>query len=98
MYIAWERRSNVRARRKAVKELRRSIELDPSQPDAYLELAQLYRNAVREAESRNALREYLNFNRRIRNCDDGHAVSGVSLPLTSILADGILAPNIVRDA
>jgi predicted Zn-dependent protease len=45
----------------AVKELRRSIELDPSQPDAYLELAQLYRKAGREAESRSALREYLSF-------------------------------------
>jgi predicted CXXCH cytochrome family protein len=45
----------------AVKELKRSIELDPSLPDAYLELAQLYRKAGREAESRNALREYLRF-------------------------------------
>jgi predicted CXXCH cytochrome family protein len=45
----------------AVKELKRSIELDPSQPDAYLELAQLYKKAGREAESRNALREYLRF-------------------------------------
>jgi Tfp pilus assembly protein PilF len=45
----------------AVKELRRSIELDPSQPDDYLELAQLYRKAGREAESRSALREYLSF-------------------------------------
>jgi predicted CXXCH cytochrome family protein len=45
----------------AVKELRRSIDLDPSRPDAYLELAQLYRKAGREAESRNAIREYLRF-------------------------------------
>jgi predicted CXXCH cytochrome family protein len=45
----------------AVKELKRSIELDPSQPDAYLELAQLYRKAGHEAESHNALREYLRF-------------------------------------
>jgi len=45
----------------AVKELRRSIELDPSRPDAYLELARLYRKAGREAEGRNAVREYLRF-------------------------------------
>jgi predicted CXXCH cytochrome family protein len=45
----------------AVKQLKRSIELDPSQPDAYLELAQLYRKGGQEAESRNALREYLRF-------------------------------------
>jgi predicted CXXCH cytochrome family protein len=45
----------------AVKELKRSIELDPSRPDAYLELAQFYRKAGREVESRNALREYLRF-------------------------------------
>jgi predicted CXXCH cytochrome family protein len=45
----------------AVKHLKRSIELDPSQPDAYLELAQIYRKAGHEAESRNALREYLRF-------------------------------------
>jgi predicted CXXCH cytochrome family protein len=45
----------------AVKELRRSIELDPSQPDAYIELAQIYRKAGREGESRNAIREYLRF-------------------------------------
>jgi predicted CXXCH cytochrome family protein len=45
----------------AVRELRRSISLDPSQPDAYRELAQLYRKAGHAAESRNALREYLRF-------------------------------------
>ncbi|MGA2115723.1 MAG: tetratricopeptide repeat protein [Bryobacteraceae bacterium] len=45
----------------AVKELRRSIDLDPSQPDAYLELAQLYKKAGLDAESRSALREYLRF-------------------------------------
>ena len=44
-----------------VKELRRSIELDPSQPDAYLELAQFYRKGGHEAESRKVLREYLRF-------------------------------------
>ncbi len=48
-------------REAAVKELERSIALDPSQPDAYLELAQCYRKAGREAESRNVLREYLRF-------------------------------------
>jgi predicted CXXCH cytochrome family protein len=45
----------------AIGELRRSIELDPSLPDAYVELSQLYRKAGRDAESRNALREYLRF-------------------------------------
>jgi predicted CXXCH cytochrome family protein len=45
----------------AVKELKHSIELDPSRPDAYLELAQLYKNSNRETESRNALQEYLRF-------------------------------------
>jgi tetratricopeptide (TPR) repeat protein len=45
----------------AVKELKRSIELDPSLPDAYLELAQLYRKASHDVESRNALQEYLRF-------------------------------------
>lgn len=53
----------------AVKELRRSIQLDPSQPDAYLELSQLYKKAGRDAESRGALEEYLRFmpqNMRLR--------------------------------
>jgi len=45
----------------AIKELKRSVGLDPSRPDAYLELAQLYRKAGLEAQSRNALREYLSF-------------------------------------
>ena len=45
----------------AIGELKRSIALDPSRPDAYLELAQLYRNAGHDAESRNALRDYLRF-------------------------------------
>ena len=45
----------------AVKELRRSIELDPSQPDAYLELSQLYKKAGNNVESREAIREYLRF-------------------------------------
>ena len=34
----------------AVKELRRTIEFDPSQPDAYLELAQLYKKAGRDED------------------------------------------------
>ena len=45
----------------AVKELRRSIELDPSRPDAYLELAQLYGKAGRAAQSRDVISEYLRF-------------------------------------
>ena len=45
----------------AVKALKRSIELDPSQPEAYLELAQFYKKACLEAESRNVLRQYLRF-------------------------------------
>jgi predicted CXXCH cytochrome family protein len=45
----------------AIKELRRSIDLDPSRPDAYLELARLYSKAGHQAESRNVLREYLRF-------------------------------------
>jgi predicted CXXCH cytochrome family protein len=45
----------------AVKELRRSIELDPSQPDPYLELARIYRNTGEEAHSRQVIQEYLHF-------------------------------------
>ena len=45
----------------AVKELRRSIELDPSQPDAYLELAQLYQKTGQPVESRRVIQEYLRF-------------------------------------
>jgi hypothetical protein len=45
----------------AVREFQRSIQLDPSQPDAYLELSRLYRKNGREADSRNTLREYLRF-------------------------------------
>ncbi len=45
----------------AVKELRRSIQLDPSQPDAYLELAQIYQRSGQPAESRRVLEEYLRF-------------------------------------
>jgi predicted Zn-dependent protease len=45
----------------AIKELRRSIELDPSRPDAYLELAQIYGKAGRDATSRIVIQEYLRF-------------------------------------
>lgn len=45
----------------AVKELRRSIELDPSQPDAYLELARIYQKAGQQAESRRVIEQYLRF-------------------------------------
>ncbi len=45
----------------AIKELRRSIALDPSRPDAYLELAQIYGKAGREATSRIVIQEYLRF-------------------------------------
>ncbi len=45
----------------AVNELRRAIALDPSQPDPYLELAQLYGKAGQEAASRRVIQEYLRF-------------------------------------
>jgi len=45
----------------AVKQLRRSIELDPSQPDPYLELARIYRSTGEEAHSRQVIQEYLRF-------------------------------------
>jgi predicted Zn-dependent protease len=45
----------------AVQALRRSIELDPSQPAPYLELAQLYKKMGQEEQSRGAVREYLQF-------------------------------------
>jgi len=45
----------------ALKELRRSIELDPSQPDAYLALAEFYKRKGHDAESQAAIREYLRF-------------------------------------
>jgi len=47
--------------REAVNQLRRSIALDPSQPDAYLELAQFYKKTGHEAESLDALRDYQRF-------------------------------------
>jgi len=45
----------------AIKELRHSIALDPSQPDPYLELAQMYSHAGQEAERRGVIQEYLRF-------------------------------------
>ena len=45
----------------AVKQLRRSIALDPSQPDAYLELAEFYKKTGHETESRAMLQDYLRF-------------------------------------
>lgn len=56
----------------AVRELRRSIQLDPSQPDAYLELAQLYQKAGQPVQSRSVIDEYLHFmpqNIRLRQAD-----------------------------
>ena len=53
----------------AVKQLRRSIELDPSQLDPYLELERIYRTTGEEAHSRQVIREYLRFmpqNMRLR--------------------------------
>lgn len=45
----------------AIRALKHSSELDPSQPAAYVALARIYKNTGREAESRDALREYLRF-------------------------------------
>ncbi|HUB83994.1 MAG TPA: tetratricopeptide repeat protein [Bryobacteraceae bacterium] len=45
----------------AIRDLRRSIEIDPSQPDPYLELAGIYQKLGRKAESREVLRKYLDF-------------------------------------
>jgi predicted CXXCH cytochrome family protein len=56
--VALERTGRTAA---GIKELRRSIQLDPSQPDAYMELAQFYRRAGLEGEARTVLREYLHF-------------------------------------
>jgi predicted CXXCH cytochrome family protein len=53
----------------AVKQLRRSIALDPSQPDAYLELAEFYKKTGHQTESRAMLQDYLRFmpqNTRLR--------------------------------
>ncbi len=56
----------------AAREFKRSIELDPSQPEGYLALAEFYKKIGREAESRNALRDYLRFmpqNIQMRSAD-----------------------------
>lgn len=45
----------------AVLSLRKSIELDPSAPDAYRKLAQLYQDAGQPAQSKEVIREYLRF-------------------------------------
>jgi predicted CXXCH cytochrome family protein len=45
----------------AVKELRKSIALDPSRPDAYLDLAHFYEKVGDEAESRQVIQDYLRF-------------------------------------
>ena len=45
----------------AVKELRRSIKLDPSQQEPYLALAEVYQKSGQEAESRRVIEEYLRF-------------------------------------
>jgi predicted Zn-dependent protease len=46
-------------RERAEKELRRAIQIDPSQVDAYVELAQLYKKTGRNADSRKAIADYL---------------------------------------
>ncbi|MGA3023165.1 MAG: tetratricopeptide repeat protein [Bryobacteraceae bacterium] len=56
----------------AVKELRRSVQLDPSRPDPYLELARLYKKAGQDAESCRTIQEYLRFmpqNIRLRSAE-----------------------------
>lgn len=56
----------------AIRELRRSIQLDPSQPDPYLELARLYKKTGQDAESRRIIQEYLRFmpqNIRLRSAE-----------------------------
>jgi predicted CXXCH cytochrome family protein len=45
----------------AIVSLRKSIELDPSSPDAYKKLAQLYEAAGQPARSKEVIREYLQF-------------------------------------
>jgi len=56
----------------AIKALTRGIQLDPSLPDAYLELAQLYQKIGQASESRRVIQEYLRFmpqNIRLRSAD-----------------------------
>lgn len=45
----------------AIKELQRAIDLDPSQPDPYLELSQLYAKAGEPSASRQVIGRYLEF-------------------------------------
>jgi len=45
----------------AIRELKRAIQLDPSQMDPYLEMAELYKRTGRKADSRSVLEEYLRF-------------------------------------
>jgi Flp pilus assembly protein TadD len=45
----------------AIRELKRAIEIDPSQPDPYLEMAQIYKRVGRNTDSRDMLDQYLRF-------------------------------------
>ena len=56
--VAQERAGDVAS---AMKELRRSITLDPSQPDPYLALAGIYATLGQESRKLATLREYLRF-------------------------------------
>jgi len=56
--VARERAGDVAS---AMKELRRSITLDPSQPDPYLALARIYAALGQESRKLATLREYLRF-------------------------------------
>jgi predicted CXXCH cytochrome family protein len=67
--VAQERAGNVAS---AMKELRRSITLDPSQPDPYLALARIYETLGQEPRKLATLREYLRFmpqNMMLRSSD-----------------------------
>jgi Flp pilus assembly protein TadD len=56
--VAQERTGDAAA---AMKELRRSITLDPSQPEPYLALAHIYETLGQESRKLATLREYLRF-------------------------------------
>ena len=45
----------------ATNELRRSIRLDPSQPDPYVALSEIYRKLGQEDRKRDVLQSYLRF-------------------------------------
>jgi Tfp pilus assembly protein PilF len=67
--VAQERAGDVAS---AMKELRRSITLDPSQPDPYLALARIYETLGQEPRKLATLREYLRFmpqNMMLRSSD-----------------------------